>query len=154
MYYANYEETTGQILGFYDDEIHTEIPEPSIALTDEQWEQAIEGSYRIVDGELEEYTPTMTREQKLYSIEQSYTLELDKLRSLYATALLLGKTDAANTMQARYMSLLEDMKIEIESVDAEFPDKISRTTYSNRYCPLCASTLNDNVCPSCGWVQQ
>ena len=37
MRYVHYNETTGDIIGFYDDETHTTIPEPNITITEQEW---------------------------------------------------------------------------------------------------------------------
>ena len=41
MKYAPLEEYTNKILGWYSDEIHSEIPTPNIEVTDEVWQEAI-----------------------------------------------------------------------------------------------------------------
>ena len=41
MKYANMENGTNKLLGWYDDNIHSKIPTPNIEVTDEAWEEAI-----------------------------------------------------------------------------------------------------------------
>ena len=41
MKYANIEQNTNKLLGWYDKEIHLEIPTPSIEVTDEVWQEAL-----------------------------------------------------------------------------------------------------------------
>ena len=41
MKYANIENGTNKLLGWYDKEIHLEIPTPNIEVTDEVWQEAI-----------------------------------------------------------------------------------------------------------------
>jgi len=44
-------DSNGQILGWYDPEIHNSIPEPSIQVTEEVWQNAINNSHNtIIDG--------------------------------------------------------------------------------------------------------
>ena len=44
-------DSNGQILGWYDPEIHNSIPEPSIQVTEEIWQNAINNSHNtIIDG--------------------------------------------------------------------------------------------------------
>jgi hypothetical protein len=47
----NYDITTQKILGWYDEEIHSEseIPEPFIEFTDDEWMEAINNNYNYVD---------------------------------------------------------------------------------------------------------
>ena len=49
MKYLNYDETAGEIKGFYSDEIHSTIPEPNIEITEEVWQNLIanNGKYKI-----------------------------------------------------------------------------------------------------------
>ena len=39
--FVNYDSETGDILGFYDDRIHSSIPTPSLAITDAEWHDCI-----------------------------------------------------------------------------------------------------------------
>ena len=41
MKYAHLEKDTNKLLGWYDDNIHSEIPTPSIKVTEEVWQEAI-----------------------------------------------------------------------------------------------------------------
>ena len=41
MKYANIENGTNKFLGWYDKEIHLEIPTPNIEVTDEVWQEAL-----------------------------------------------------------------------------------------------------------------
>ncbi len=41
MKYANIEQNTNKLLGWYDKRIHLEIPTPNIEVTDEVWQEAI-----------------------------------------------------------------------------------------------------------------
>lgn len=49
MKYAHYNSDTGEIIGFYDDEVHEVIPSPNKQLTDEEWNDAISNRKKIVD---------------------------------------------------------------------------------------------------------
>lgn len=54
MKYAQYDEN-GNIIGFYDDRIHSEVPPNSISITDIQWRDCINnpGKWIVVNGELQ-----------------------------------------------------------------------------------------------------
>ena len=44
-------DNNGQILGWYDQEIHTDIPEPNVEVSEEVWQNAINSSHNtIIDG--------------------------------------------------------------------------------------------------------
>ena len=50
MKYAAYDLQTGQIIGFYTPEINPYIPESSIEITDEQWQEILNNQSKwIVD---------------------------------------------------------------------------------------------------------
>jgi leucyl aminopeptidase (aminopeptidase T) len=50
MKIVNYDTTTGKILGWYDNEIHSTIPTPNTEVTDEQWQSAIDMNANYFDG--------------------------------------------------------------------------------------------------------
>lgn len=49
MKFANYEPETGKILGWYDNEIHETIPTPTIEVSEEQWQIAIDNGHNKVN---------------------------------------------------------------------------------------------------------
>ena len=50
IYYATFNET-GNYTGFYTKEIHGDnIPTPNVELTEEQWQEATTGRYKLIDG--------------------------------------------------------------------------------------------------------
>lgn len=49
MKYAHYYKTTGQILGWYDDSIHSKIPIPNIKISDEVWQNAIDNNHNKIN---------------------------------------------------------------------------------------------------------
>lgn len=48
MKYVNFGEN-GKILGFYDDEIHSNIPKPNAKITDEKWQEALRSGANFYD---------------------------------------------------------------------------------------------------------
>ncbi|MEW6647177.1 MAG: DUF4376 domain-containing protein [Pseudomonadota bacterium] len=44
MKHAHHNETTGEILGYYDNTIHAAIPQPSVELTDAEWQDCIDNN--------------------------------------------------------------------------------------------------------------
>lgn len=49
MKYAHYDKDTKRLLGYYDDEIHENIPEPNIEISDEEWREALNKNANSVD---------------------------------------------------------------------------------------------------------
>lgn len=54
MKYVNFDEN-GKILGFYDDEIHSNIPKPNAKITDEEWQEALRISANFYDQKSETF---------------------------------------------------------------------------------------------------
>lgn len=57
MKYAHYNDQTGEVNGYYADDIHDVIPTPNIELTEEQWQAACGKHMRVVNDALEEIPP-------------------------------------------------------------------------------------------------
>lgn len=82
MKYAHLEKNTNKLLGWYDDNIHSEIPTPNIKVTDESWQESIninancyeDGKFIIKDFR----TDKEIAEQKLQFKINEYRLFLDK----------------------------------------------------------------------------
>lgn len=57
MIYAHINEENNQLLGWYDDTIHTSIPTPNIQVTQSQWQNSIDNNHNKVnsDGSTETY---------------------------------------------------------------------------------------------------
>lgn len=63
MIYANYSKKTGKLLGYYDDDIHSKIPEPNIEITEEQHQEAVAINANFVeDGKLVYRKPVLDGE--------------------------------------------------------------------------------------------
>ena len=55
MKYAHID-NNGQILGWYDDEIHDSVPEPNVQVSEEVWQNAINSNHNtIIDGVTSEF---------------------------------------------------------------------------------------------------
>jgi len=49
MKYLHYDKKTQKLLGWYDDKIHNDIPNPNIEVSDENWQKAIDTNANYVD---------------------------------------------------------------------------------------------------------
>ncbi|MCM0043411.1 MAG: hypothetical protein NBV65_02140 [Burkholderiaceae bacterium] len=81
MKYAHYDPTSGEIKGFYANDVHQDIPEPRIELTEEQWAAALRKPHKIVDGALQELPPFQPTYVDLRAAE--YPPIVDQLDLLY-----------------------------------------------------------------------
>lgn len=71
MKYAHYDKDTKRLLGYYDDEIHNDIPEPNIEISDEDWAKALNENANSVD----------VKNQKLVRVEVEQEID-EKAREL------------------------------------------------------------------------
>jgi hypothetical protein len=74
--YLNYD-STGNILGFYSDDVHSVIPTPNIKITNEQWQDCLSnpGRRKIENGKIVECEIVQTDAEKL----SIYRLQRDAL---------------------------------------------------------------------------
>ena len=156
MYYANYDENTGEILGFYVDGIHEVIPSPNIELTEEQWQQAVMGTYRVIDGALQEYLPNeeLTTEQKIAKFQKKYSLKLNSVREQFALAEVTGNEQNISRLKSEYADLLAEFRRGVEGLYAGDEPLEAEDNYGNTpggYCEFCGEALTYGVCNNCKW---
>jgi hypothetical protein len=95
MYKGTYNEN-GEYTGFYVEEIHENIPQPNIELTQEEWQQALSKNYKVING------------KHAYSVFiENQVNTLESLRAIRNS--LLAETDWT---QAGDSPLSEDKKTE------------------------------------------
>ena len=106
MKYANYDKETNKILGFYDDEIHSSIPEPNIKISDEEWKKALSiGADYIQNGELIKKEPKVDEKAKqLAQLEADIAECKDDIRH----ALIIGNASVLENLRNEYKSLLAE----------------------------------------------
>ena len=104
MKYANYDKKTNKILGFYDDEIHSSIPEPNIKISDDEWKKALSiGADYIQNGELIKKEPKIDEKAKqLAQLEADIKECEDDIRH----ALIIGNTAVLESLRAELKELI------------------------------------------------
>lgn len=104
MKYANYDKETNKILGFYDDEIHSSIPEPNIKISDDEWKKALSiGADYIQNGELIKKEPKVDEKAKqLAQLEADIKECEDDIKH----ALIIGNSAVLETLRAEYKELI------------------------------------------------
>ena len=93
MKYAHIEKDTHKLLGWYSDDLHSEIPTPNIEVNDEQWQEAInmnancyeDGEFIVKDFRTQE--EIIQQEQAQFRVERDVLLkeadiEINKLDDL------------------------------------------------------------------------
>ena len=87
MKYVNIENGTNKLLGWYSDDIHSEIPTPNIEVTDEVWQEAINinancyenGEFIIKDFRTEEEK----EKQRILDIETKCNQAIEAVYPIY-----------------------------------------------------------------------
>ena len=110
MKYAHIAESTNELLGWYDIDIHDKIPTPTIEVTEEQWQIALEYSHNKVnnDGSTELFDFRTPQEVK----------EEDKAKQISEAKEYLASTDFYFTVD-KYATLSEERKLELNTLRAE-----------------------------------
>ena len=87
MKYANIENGTNKLLGWYDKEIHLEIPTPNIEVTDEVWQEALNinaNCYENGEFILKDFTTDEQREeQRILYIETKCNQVIEAVYPIY-----------------------------------------------------------------------
>jgi hypothetical protein len=92
MKYAHID-NNGQILGWYEDEIHSDIPEPNVQVSEEVWQNALDSSHNTIIGGVTSQVDYRTDEQKAENIR------------LFRNELLVREVDPVVTNPLRWAEL-------------------------------------------------
>jgi len=128
QYYAHYDENTGNIKGFYADEIHGKenIPEPKIAISETEWQDALsnQGKRKVSRETLkivETLPPLPTRDECLVGIRmQRNQLLVETDWTQLADAAM---TDEQRTAWRNYRQALRDFPAVCNPYSPEWPEK-------------------------------
>lgn len=104
MKYVNYNKDTNKIVGYYDDNIHTNIPEPNIAISNEQWQEALAiGANTIKDGKLICVQPKIDEKgRELAELEA----DIKECEDDIGHALIIGNASVLENLRAEYKELI------------------------------------------------
>ena len=92
MKYAHID-NNGQILGWYEDEIHSDIPEPNVQVSEEVWQNALDSSHNTIIGGVTSQVDHRTDEQKAENIR------------MFRNELLVREVDPVVTNPLRWAEL-------------------------------------------------
>ena len=156
MYYVNYDNEIGEILGIYPSNVDkSEVPEPSIEITDEEWVQMSEGNYYVSDGGLKKYEAQETHENdndtdiELSVFRNNCIKKLVELKNSYIGALIIGDYNVIGKIQEEYKNLLNEFARVNETLKINYDVDFGEKTY----CLACGTALENGICPKCYWVQ-
>lgn len=168
MYYVNYDEVSGEILGIFPPDYNYEdIPAPKIEITDAEWEQLGGGHWLVDNGVLAPATYTASEgwhivksgegssdddvvhnyEDEDYAIElqEEYTSKFDSLKKSYTGALILDDATAQRDIKRDYKRLLDEFREVQNSYEPEDGE--------HEHCEICGTILQGRECPNCYWRQ-
>ena len=120
-YYAHYDPQTGEILGFYSRAIHgSDIPEPCIEISREEWGAALDSPHIVTDGALTAGTPPPkepTEAEKAAALTREYEPRFKALREARVATQAAGYGDeAVAEIDAEYRALMEEFNAKMEAI--------------------------------------
>jgi len=122
MYYAHYDNQTGQILGFYTPDIHgNNIPTPNIEITYDQWQDCLTNQgLRKIDVTTQQIIacepPAPTKDQLLAQLDAQYQPQFQELQQAWAAAQLDGNTALVAELRAEYQALKVEYQTKREEI--------------------------------------
>jgi hypothetical protein len=99
MKYINYDKITGKILGYYDNIIHQNIPEPNIQISEEQWKECINNNYNFVD-----VANNTFGKKDFRTLEELKTSLVNSLKSKIQSKITLGFTFGPDVIKTDLVS--------------------------------------------------
>ena len=164
MYYVNYDNETGDILGVYPSTVDfDDVPSPKIAITDEQYNNIGDGYYIVQSGQLVQSIPpdysdtsdlteeeqNPTGEGQIAELQNEYLEHLSRLKRAYTAASIMDETILLEEIRNDYRALLEEFTDKAMTIEEGGSGVVS----TNNYCVMCGTVTEDGVCPNCHWRQ-
>ncbi len=158
MYYINYNDQTGEILGVYPSTVDfDDVPSPKIAITDEEYNNLGNEYYIVQSGQLVVSTPPdysdtpedPTDEQQIATLQSEYLERLSRLKRAYAAASIMEEADLMEQIRTDYRALLGEFTGKAITIEEGGSSSVSTT----EYCVMCGTPTENGVCPNCHWRQ-
>jgi hypothetical protein len=126
MEYLGHYNTEGTYEGFYVEEIHGKnIPTPVVVLTEEEWQEALTGDYKVVEG-VHTHSPVVIKINKVEDLPVIKLMRNNLLQSSDWTQLPdVPLTEEKKQEWREYRQELRKMG-RIETIQDEFPIKPSK----------------------------
>lgn len=110
---------------FYDDAIHSAIPDGALEISDKDYKTFFSDNgkyiFKIVDSKavLSEitYTAEEIKQQKLNSLDYEYQSQFDSLVSSLGLAILSGDTDTQDSIKSDYAALKTEYTTKREAIE-------------------------------------
>ena len=164
-YYAHYDENSNELMGFYNDEIHSTIPEPAVQITEEQWENAL-NTLNSSGGTKKCYIQKEADQGILFfgdipehllvnsniNLQDRYISRLNNIKDAFVKASLSGNLSAMASAQRDYGAVLAEFRIAwYEFKEGVSESAITKPYEENIYCPVCGNIFNNEECSNCGY---
>lgn len=111
MYLAHYD-AEGNVLGFYKQGMHTDIPEPTLEISEEEHQEYFgkNQSYKVIDGKwtyIEPQQPTAVeiKQQKISVLDAEYQPKFAELSMALGMATLADNTALITSIKVDYVAL-------------------------------------------------
>ena len=106
MKYAHYDKKTNEILGYYDDEIHENIPTPNFEISNDVWQKALSENANIADAKNQKLIRVEVEQEKdeLAELDEAIKEAEDDIRR----AILIGNDAVLPELRKEYKELLAE----------------------------------------------
>ena len=154
MYYVNYDEESGEILGIYPTDFsYEDVPDPKIEISEAEWEQLGEGYWLVKNRKLvqamytdgEGWQAVDSSDDDSTGLQGEYASKFASLQKSYTGALILNDTSMQADIKRDYKRLLAEFR---EVQGSYEPDDSE-----HEHCEICGAILQGVECPNCHWRQ-
>ena len=106
MKYVHFKKETNEILGYYDDEIHENIPTPNFEISNDAWRQALSENANIADAKNQKLVRVEVEQEKdeLAELDEAIKEVEDDIRR----AILIGNDAVLPELRKEYKELLAE----------------------------------------------
>ena len=104
MKYVHYDKKTNEILGYYDDEIHENIPTPNFEISSDAWRQALSENANIADVKNQKLARIEVEQEKDERAELE--AQIKETEDYIRHAILIGNDSALPELREEYKELL------------------------------------------------
>jgi hypothetical protein len=119
--FAHYDEVTAKVKGFFSNELHSEIPEPNIKITEEQWQTCLQeqGTYKVLEGNFITVRPSSLdiKAQMKNSLNNIYIPQFDELERAYGRSDMIGDSENAASIKEEYRQLWAEYNAKMEEIE-------------------------------------
>ena len=106
MKYVHFKKETNEILGYYDDEIHENIPTPNFEISNDAWRQALSENANIADAKNQKLVRVEVEQEKDERAELNKAIR--EVEDDIRRAILIGNDAVLPELRKEYKELLAE----------------------------------------------